>query len=65
MEAHIDHHDKKKRDNYRRRHVANETENHLIEHLIPSPSLYAYFLLWGNSTDIMKNIDDLNKSMDD
>ena len=63
--TYIDHHDKQKREAYKKRHLGNETEKHLIEHLIPSPSLYAYYLLWGPSTDIMKNIDILNKMWDE
>jgi hypothetical protein len=63
--TYIDHHDKRKRENYRKRHLGNETEKHLIEHLIPSPSLYAYYLLWGGSTDLMTNINILNRLLDD
>ena len=63
--TYIDHHDKRKKEAYRKRHLGNEIEKHLITHLIPSSSLYSYWILWGNSTDIMKNIDELNKLMDD
>jgi hypothetical protein len=59
--TYIDHKDKIKRENYRSRHMGNEKEEYLIKNLIPSPSLYSYFLLWGDSTDLKKNIDNLNK----
>jgi len=58
--TYIDHGDEKKRFHYRKRHLANETEQQLIENLIPSPSLLAYYLLWGPHTDLQKNIDYLN-----
>ena len=63
--TYIDHHDKQKRENYRKRHLGNEIEKHLITHLIPSSSLMSYWILWGPSTDIMKNIDILNKMWDE
>lgn len=58
--TYIDHKDKTKRFNYWRRHYANETEKKLIKNLVPSPALLSAFLLWGQSTDINKNIDMLN-----
>jgi hypothetical protein len=61
--TYIDHHDKKKRENYRNRHYAMEA--HLIDNYIPSPSLFSYYLLWGNSTDIIDNIMELNKHLTD
>ena len=57
----LDHKDKTKRDNYRRRHYANKIEKHLIDNLIPSPALFSYYILWGNSSDITENIRALNK----
>ena len=60
-ETYIDHHDKAKREAYRKRHLGNATERQLINNLVPSPSLFAYKLLWGDSINIQKNIDDLNK----
>ena len=63
-QTYIDHRDKKKRDNYRRRHYANDIERYLIETLTPSPALYSYYILWGDSDDIMKNVDSLNKLTD-
>jgi len=58
--TYIDHHNKILRENYRKRHLSNETEKYLIENLIPSPSLFSYYLLWGPYTNIYKNIDYLN-----
>ena len=55
----IDHHDKKIRAAYRARHYAAEKE--FIDDLKPSPALFSYFLLWGSSTSIEKNIRSLNK----
>ena len=63
-QTYIDHRDKKKRDNYRRRHYSNDIERYLIETLTPSPALYSYYILWGDSDDIMKNVDSLNKLTD-
>ena len=57
--TYIDHGNKKKRDNYRKRHYAQEKK--LIDLLTPSPALYSYYLLWGDSTDINKNIEKLNR----
>lgn len=48
------------RNNYRARHLANATEKTLITNLIPSPSLFAYYLLWGPSTNLERNIKHLN-----
>ena len=39
---------------------ANEKEQNLIENLIPSPSLFSAYILWGWSTDIKENIKYLN-----
>ena len=57
--TYLDHKDKTKRDNYRRRHYAQEKK--LIDNLIPSPALFSYYILWGNSSDITENIRALNK----
>ena len=51
------------RDNYRKRHLANKTEYHRISNLIPSPALFSYYILWGNSQDIIKNIHALNREL--
>ena len=58
-DTYIDHHDENKRENYRKRHYAQE--KHFIDKLIPSPSLFSYYILWGDSTDINKNIEKLNR----
>ena len=63
-QTYIDHRNKKKRDNYRRRHYANDIERYLIDNLTPSPALYSYYILWGDSYDVMKNVDSLNKLTD-
>jgi hypothetical protein len=60
-ETYIDHKDKKKRNAYWARHCGNDTERRLIDNLVPSPSLFAARLLWGDYTDIEKNISQLNQ----
>ena len=59
-ETYLDHKDLTKRENYRKRHLGNSVEKVLITKLVPSPSLFAYYLLWGKYTDLQKNIDYLN-----
>lgn len=61
--TYIDGADETVRENYRKRHLANATENQLIKSLTPSASLFSYYLLWGNSRDIQKNITHLNNLM--
>jgi hypothetical protein len=51
----------KERLNYLTRHLANPTENKLINELIPSPSLLSAYLLWGPTKNLQKNVDELNK----
>jgi hypothetical protein len=58
--TYIDHHNKIKRLNYWSRHYSNPTERRLIDNLVPSPALFSALLLWGESTDINKNINHLN-----
>jgi hypothetical protein len=58
--TYIDHHDKRLRANYLKRHLANRTEHRLISELIPSPALFSAMLLWGDSTSLNKNIQNLN-----
>ena len=58
--TYIDHHDKRLRANYWKRHLANRTEHRLISELIPSPALFSAMLLWGDSTSLNKNIQNLN-----
>ena len=60
-QTYLDHHDKTKRHNYRVRHLANDKEHYLIKHLIPSPALLSYYLLWGNYETLDDNIKYLNK----
>ncbi|AIW01922.1 MAG: hypothetical protein YSLV7_ORF03 [Yellowstone Lake virophage 7] len=58
--TYIDHGDKKIRFNYWARHLKNHNEQHLIDNLIPSPALFSAALLWGHSTNLDKNIKELN-----
>ena len=51
-ESYIDHRDKVKRDIYRRRHINSTKEKPYIINLIPSPALFSYYLLWGESTSL-------------
>jgi len=60
-QTYIDHRDKVKRDNYRRRHYNSIKEQPYIINLVPSPALFSYYLLWGDSTNIHQNIKTLNK----
>ena len=60
-ETYIDHHNKVKRDNYRRRHYNSSREQPYIINLIPSPALFSYYLLWGESTSLQQNVKSLNK----
>lgn len=48
------------RRNYLARHLANPIEKRLIRNKIPSPSLFAAYILWGDTRDIGKNIRRLN-----
>jgi len=61
--TYLDHKDKTKKDNYWARHYGNPIEKNLIDHLIPSPALFSAYLLWGEHTDLDKNISDLNKKI--
>ena len=56
----IDEGDYEKRHNYWMRHLANPTEYKLINNLVPSPSLFAAYLLWGSSMRLEENINKLN-----
>ena len=58
--TYIDHHNKNKRDNYIKRHIANDIEYNLVMNLIPSPALFSLVILWGPYTSIEQNIDYLN-----
>lgn len=63
-QTYIDHHDKTKRENYLKRHLANDREKYLYDNLIYSPSLFSAYILWGKFTDINKNINYLNKLLE-
>jgi hypothetical protein len=58
--TYIDHKNIELRENYRKRHLGNKIENHLIKNLILSPSLLSYYILWGPHTNINDNIKYLN-----
>ena len=60
-ETYIDHKDKGRRERYQIRHSNSKREQHFISQLIPSPALFSYYILWGESTSIKKNIQTLNK----
>lgn len=47
--------------NYWARHMANPLEKKLLAELIPSSSVLAAHILWGESRDIYKNVYNLNK----
>lgn len=57
----IDHGDERKRRNYRLRHYANPIEKYRIDNLIPSASLFSMKLLWGESTDLLDNLIELQR----
>jgi len=58
-QTYLDHKDMTIRQNYRARHYLGK-EKELIDTLTPSPSLFSYYLLWGDNTDLIKNIEYLN-----
>jgi len=58
-QTYLDHKDKKKRENYWKRHYLG-TEKILIDNLVPSPSLFSAVLLWGKYTNLEDNIKYLN-----
>jgi hypothetical protein len=60
-ETYIDHKDANKRRNYWLRHYGNPTEKILIDNLVPSPSLFSAYLLWGVHSNLEKNIKELNE----
>jgi hypothetical protein len=59
-QTYLDHKDKKKRENYWKRHTANKTERNLIDNLIPSPALLSAVLLWGKYDNLEDNVKHLN-----
>jgi hypothetical protein len=60
-ETYIDHRDKARRERYQIRHYNSKREQPYIDNLIPSPALFSYYILWGSSVSIRKNIQQLNK----
>jgi len=58
--TYIDHHDKRLRANYWKRHLANKTEYERITNFIPSNALFSAMLLLCNSTSLQINIQNLN-----
>jgi hypothetical protein len=60
--TYLDGADKTARENYRTRHLANNAERTKIENLVPSPALFSYYLTWGESRNIKKNIKTLLKA---
>ena len=59
--TYIDHGDVKKRDAYRARHYANKVEKYRIDNLVPSPALFSWKLLWGDRTDLLDNLIELQR----
>jgi hypothetical protein len=59
--TYIDGRTTQEKENYLKRHLANATENKLINNLVPSASLLSAKLLWGPTKSIEKNINQLNK----
>ena len=52
--AYIDHHDKQIREAYRARHYGDGIERKLIDNLVPSPSLFSWYILWGPYKNFLK-----------
>jgi hypothetical protein len=61
--TYIDHNSGRLRNAYRARHLANPAERRLIENLVPSPALFAYYLLWGNHRTLSENKKELNEML--
>jgi len=59
--TYVDHGNTYLRTNYWKRHYGNQRERKLIDSLTPSPALYSAYILWGLSTNIKKNIRELNR----
>ena len=60
-DTYIDEGDKEKRLNYWARHLGNPVEEYRIRNLVPSPSLFSAYLLWGETTNLNQNVRILNK----
>jgi hypothetical protein len=61
--TYLDHNNQYLRENYRKRHLANEKEYYLIDNAIMSPALLSYYLLWGNYIKLEDNIQQLNNRL--
>ena len=61
--TYIDGADENTRENYRKRHLGSDAEGKLIRSLTPSPALFSYYLLWGDSRCLDRNITRLNNMM--
>jgi hypothetical protein len=59
--TYVDGETNKARENYWKRHTANEAENDLIRNLIISPATLSAYLLWGRSRDLKTNMYILNR----
>jgi hypothetical protein len=62
-DTYIDGASKQKRDAFLARHLNNPLEKKLIQELIPSPALFATYLLW-NKPSLEENIKILNKLLE-
>lgn len=58
--TYLDHHNKAKRKAYWARHYGSKSERELLHWIVPSASTLSAFILWGTTTDLQKNIDELN-----
>ncbi len=61
--TYLDHQNKYLRDNYHKRHLANDKERYLIENNILSPALLSFYILWGGYTDINNGIKYVNNKL--
>ena len=59
----VDHGDLQMRENYRKRHLGNVREKYLIDNYIPSPALFSFYILWGESKNLETNLKELNKKL--
>jgi hypothetical protein len=62
--TYIDGASEKTRDAYRRRHLSNPNERMKIENFIPSPALFSFWITWGETRSISKNVKILNGLME-
>ena len=59
--TYVDHGNFELRSAYRKRHYGSMREKPLIENLVPSPSLLAFYVLWGPHETVEQNIQYLNR----